>query len=291
MRSGPAVAVTTLAFVVAGIASSPPAAADDLTCGAVLTTSTVLQHDLLDCPGDGLVLAAAGITLDLNGFTIDGDNPTASSGQGAGVRVWPGVNGTTLTGPGLVQEFSEGVVLDSNSGGAVTDVAFDRNTRGIALANASYALLQGNSVSSSWLDGIRVDGPGTHHAVVRANRLTDNVYGLTVSNGAHENLLVSSTITGSRFWGMALFAGARDNTAEHNQALLNGEGFHVGADATGTQLVNNVANRNTGNGFTIHAADAYLRGNVANNNGGHGIYAPAGFDDGGANVTRNNGAG
>ena len=30
-----------------------------------------LEHDLLDCPGDGLIIGADNVTLRLNGFMID----------------------------------------------------------------------------------------------------------------------------------------------------------------------------------------------------------------------------
>jgi hypothetical protein len=39
----------------------------------VITTDTTLDSDLLDCPGHGIVIGAPGITLDLNGHTVDGD--------------------------------------------------------------------------------------------------------------------------------------------------------------------------------------------------------------------------
>jgi len=88
-----------------------------------------------------------------------------------------------------------------------------------------------------------------------------------------------------------LFAGASDNTLRNNNAIANGTGVFVGSDAPGTDLVQNVANNNAGNGFTIGSAGTYLERNVANSNGGFGILAPGGFVDGGKNVARNNGAG
>jgi hypothetical protein len=49
------------------------ALANHVTCGDVITTDTTLDSDLLDCPGHGIVIGAPGITLDLNGHTVDGD--------------------------------------------------------------------------------------------------------------------------------------------------------------------------------------------------------------------------
>ena len=43
-----------------------------VTCGDVITQDTTLDSDLIDCPGDGLVIGADGVTLDLGGHTVDG---------------------------------------------------------------------------------------------------------------------------------------------------------------------------------------------------------------------------
>jgi hypothetical protein len=52
--------------------SGEAAQAVGVFCGQTLTASTTVANDLTNCPGDGLVIGAAGITLDLNGHTIDG---------------------------------------------------------------------------------------------------------------------------------------------------------------------------------------------------------------------------
>jgi large repetitive protein len=52
--------------------SAGPALANHVQCGDVITQDTTLDSDLIDCPGDGIVIGAPNITLDLNGHTIDG---------------------------------------------------------------------------------------------------------------------------------------------------------------------------------------------------------------------------
>ena len=49
------------------------ALANHVQCGDVISQDTTLDSDLIDCPGDGLVIGADGITLDLGGHTVDGD--------------------------------------------------------------------------------------------------------------------------------------------------------------------------------------------------------------------------
>ena len=54
------------------LAWAPPASASHVNCGDVITQDTTLDSDLLNCPGDGLVIGADGVTVDLAGHTIDG---------------------------------------------------------------------------------------------------------------------------------------------------------------------------------------------------------------------------
>jgi hypothetical protein len=78
-----ALVVTGAAAVAASsAAASQPAA---VHCGETLTKRVRLKADLVDCPGDGLIVGASGITIDLNGHTIDGV-PVAGCGVPATPR-------------------------------------------------------------------------------------------------------------------------------------------------------------------------------------------------------------
>src|SRR5687768_14146307 len=72
-----------LCVVVVALALPSSASATHVQCGDVITQDTTLDSDLVDCPGDGVVIGASGITLDLAGHTIDGTVPGAG---GHGVR-------------------------------------------------------------------------------------------------------------------------------------------------------------------------------------------------------------
>ena len=60
-----------------------------------------------NCPGDGLVVGADSITLDLGRRTLDG------TGNGAGIRL-AGRRGVTIKG-GTVREFATGIALDDSA--------------------------------------------------------------------------------------------------------------------------------------------------------------------------------
>jgi hypothetical protein len=72
-----AFAVTIAALLAVDVSQS---FASHVQCGEVITQDTKLDSDLLECPGDGIVIGADSITLDLNGHTIDGRLGLSKSG-------------------------------------------------------------------------------------------------------------------------------------------------------------------------------------------------------------------
>jgi hypothetical protein len=54
------------------VASAATAQATRVSCGQTITHDTTLTVDLINCPGDGLVIGADNLTLNLNRHTIDG---------------------------------------------------------------------------------------------------------------------------------------------------------------------------------------------------------------------------
>ena len=62
------------------------AIATHVSCGDVITQDTTLDSDLVNCPGEGVVIGASGITLDLAGHLIDGARGPFSSARGVDNR-------------------------------------------------------------------------------------------------------------------------------------------------------------------------------------------------------------
>ena len=56
----------------------------EVSCGQVLTESTLVGNDLDNCPGEGLVVGASNIVVDLNGHTIDGPDYLLENASGPG---------------------------------------------------------------------------------------------------------------------------------------------------------------------------------------------------------------
>ena len=73
----------------AAVAHHHPRAAQ-VKCGDKITTDARLTRDLNNCPADGVIIGAAGVTLDLDGYTIDG------VGAAIGVNNSGGYNDVTV---------------------------------------------------------------------------------------------------------------------------------------------------------------------------------------------------
>jgi hypothetical protein len=110
---------TSGAAIVAALPS--PALASGLRCGDTVTSDITLHRDLTNCPGDGVVIGADGVPVDLIGHAIDGDG---AGEDDIGVANRDGHDRLAVV-DGTVREFGIGVFT---GGGA------DNRLRGVALA-------------------------------------------------------------------------------------------------------------------------------------------------------------
>lgn len=186
----------TLAATTLLALSGAQALANHVHCGDVITQDTVLDNDLSDCPGNGLVIGADGITLDLNGHTISGAFLQPEEWQysyGAGVlnRGHPNV---TIEN-GVVTKFAQGVDARSQPPQTTMD---DHST--------VRKLTVGLSV-----DGIVVSG---NACLVEGNAITGAEGGINITGGGN----VLSGNTG------ILFVSGSTNLVEHNVGAITTSG-------------------------------------------------------------------
>jgi parallel beta helix pectate lyase-like protein len=127
--------------------------------GTISTTLTITEDsqlvDDVTCTVTGaacIAFGAAGLTLDLNGFTMTGlaDPAAACSGitpPGGEFGIFVnGFNNVTIRGPGLVQRFrAQGILMTGSSGSTVRDVTSSTNcASGFQVVNGSNNLLENN---------------------------------------------------------------------------------------------------------------------------------------------------
>ena len=150
-------ATLALALGIALLAGAPAQAAP--ACGTTIVVSTTVTSDLVNCPGDGIIIGRAGITLNLNGRLVDG------VGLGVGIRN----NGhddvrivNSSATAARVQEFDYGARLNAGTLRNLVERITWRNNEfaGIQLNNADSNTVRTNTVQLQAQDGISLN-PGS----------------------------------------------------------------------------------------------------------------------------------
>jgi parallel beta-helix repeat protein len=262
-------------------------------CGQVLTNSIVIANDLLDCPEHGLVIGAAGITVDLNGHTIDGVGVTNETWAGILNEGFDKVTLTDSAGDGVVRDFHVGVQVGSGAvSNLVTLLNVQTNQIGILLASAGNGL-DSNTVLSNQVAGNVIGillADGTELAVVYGNTVQDNsdqgirvessitnrieanvVSGspganVMLTDGSDFNTVTGNTLTGSAGYGLVIMDGSEANRIEANTASQNSGGIGVFNSVT-NELVANLVQHNTTGILVSESSDNALVSNDVTLNG------------------------
>ena len=215
-----------------GGSAAPAALAGGPACGDTITHSVTLRHDLTDCPGDGLIIGADHVTLNLAGHTIDGD--AVIGGDDTGVRL-DGRQHVTVRG-GTIEEFDHAVHLTGASHNHITHLEATRSGdtdigRAILLDSGSDDnLIDGNDASFNGRSGV---------AVLDSSR----------------NVITRNRTNHNDVAGMGVFGGA-DNQVTANVMTDNGEnGIFWGSGHTGGRLAANLIARNPEAGILMDSAD------------------------------------
>jgi parallel beta-helix repeat protein len=267
---------TVLALVATPtVAQAKPSAA--IACGAVLTSSIVLTRDLTNCPGDGLVVGADGITVDLGGHAVSGDGAQGTSSIDAGVRV-TGRHGVTVRN-GKVSAFDRGVAVTDSDHVRVERITGSGMPRsGILLVNSTYSVITGNSLSGN--DGGVYLWTDSSHNLVTGNHAWGNEQGITV-DGARDNTVAANLV--ERNAGNIILIGDRNlitGNAVKNAVGCGDEcGYGISLESgSGNRIVSNLVSGNLLDGIRISnffpdaAADGNLvRGNLVTGSTRDGI--------------------
>jgi hypothetical protein len=270
--------------------SVPAAHATHLACGAVITTDTTLDSDLVDCPGNGLDVNASDVTLDLGGHTISGAR------SGVGVVTGPRVSRVTVLN-GTVRNFQTEIRLGPGSGYAVRDLSLHDGHVGLLLLNVSGALVE--RISASGIDGSAIHAPissgvtavrnhlfgnnsgmggiGFADGVIAHNRVEDNAFYGFFFFEATRTVFDRNVIQRNGTWGISLGEGSTGNRIAHNRVARSGlDGIVLSPDAGPNTLERNRSDKNADDGFDIGVAGTTLIGNSAARNGALGFNVPLG---------------
>jgi parallel beta-helix repeat protein len=288
-----------LAVAVWGLMALGPgqALATHVECGDVLTADTTLDSDLIDCPGDGVVIGADGISVDLDGHTIDGE--TSDGLDDDGVDNGAGHDGVTVE-DGVVREFGSGVFLFGATQNRVRGLTLPRGDTIVlsssnhneildnSLSNGGFAIVLAGSNANLVARNTTVDFTdlaifltGSDRNALRLNSLRGGQeHGIVVSQGSDRNALIANSASGIASSGLApgtgiTIAGDR-NLVAHNTTSRNDFGIALspsffpfdGTPALRTRVIRNVTAHNRSAGILVEGGSlgTLLERNVASEN-------------------------
>ncbi len=284
---GATIVTTLLGTTLVGTAS-----AAHVSCGQTITQNTVLDGNVGPCSGDGIIIGADNITLDLNGFRLFG---TSSPGEGAGILL-DERSGVTIRN-GTITLFDAGVVIDGGSRNTVTRIYAVDNIGtpatdfgdGITLFSSSNNTITGNIARHNGpYDGIGLVGNSDNNLidsnVVQDNNIdfTGNVNqddGIRVEGRSADNNTVSrNSVSGSGLDGIIVFGyptGTQNTGNVVRGNLTRGNGFHNKGHRRGSGIItggpstlveNNISESNAASGIRVNSQNNTIRGNRATNN-------------------------
>lgn len=297
--------VVALVGATGGLMSVVAEAAEQPGCGSVVRHDVVLRSDLVDCPGDGLVIGADGVTVDLAGHAIAGRMPGEEAAGTAGIRN-RGFDGVVVLGHGLegsaIQGFDSAVRLSRGAhDNRIRGLKLRGGTFGVAVYDSDRVRIEGNSVA--FAGGERpepcVAGAAagialfhSHDNRVRGNTAQLGLFGITLVNSDHnrveDNQAAPDWSDGNVCHGVALFDSHENRVPGNTVANNVPHGILVAADSRRNVIASNYAFQNGSDGIQVDHRTTKIEGNRADHNGGIGIDAVRGVRDGGGNRAEGN---
>jgi hypothetical protein len=226
-----------------GPAAGTAFAGASLSCGATITVNTTLHRDLLNCPSNGLIFGADGITLDLNGHVIDGNARLVASCPrdefcDMGVVV-AGRHDVTVKN-GAVRDFFFGVLVVGSHRSDVVRLSLRRHFfSGLLVADSSQVNVVGNAIHGNGLttDQAGMDVFTSDRIQIRRNSFTSNGdIGLFALEGTDHSVIAGNTFADNPEAGMLV--GGVGTTVAFNRLIRNGDG--IGMTGNGSVISHNL---------------------------------------------------
>ena len=257
-------------------------------------------NDLTDCLGEGLVIGAPNIVVDLNGHTIDGPDYLLGNITGqeegfpAGIRVSGHDN--VIVRNGTVQQFGWGVLLtagttrtvvegltvlgnatsgielfdadNGRTGNTIRNNIVNDNELGISLtAGAQNSVIEGNTIRGSLGEALFLQHSSGHlfedNTVIGipTNPLLDSDGGILLDD-SHRNVFRDNTVRDTGDAGFVVSLGSNENRFEGNTMYRNGDAGIYVQDSERNVIVDNLAHQESDGGVVLSTANGtVVRGN------------------------------
>jgi len=213
--------------------------------------------------GDGFIINADGITLDLNKYKIIGSN------VGTGV-VLNGRTGVTIKN-GNIENFKFGINLNASSGNSIAGMtAIGNQIVGFGLFDSSDSnSLAGNTASDN-SDGISVYSSNDNN--IAGNTASDNSGSGILLLATSDTNVAGNTVTGNELHGISLIETKSSNLAGNTATNNDFDGISLIESSNENNLAGNTVTNNKQNGINVYESDDNgVFGNTARNNKYAGI--------------------
>jgi parallel beta-helix repeat protein len=215
------------------------------SCGQVVTQDVTLTSDLNCDNGDGLIVGASDITINLNGYSITAgdaagsedttttagdaagsEDTTTTAGDAAGsedplTTDYDGSSGilvanadnVAIAGLGEISGFSRGVTFLGSSGGQLTDVQLANNEIGAVMASSSGTEISRNTLTNN---GIAIVSDASNGGVTAFNQIVANLREGILLLGSSDNVVAANNMYGNGANGIYLDPMSEGNNIDYN---------------------------------------------------------------------------
>ena len=189
------------------------------SCGQVVTEDVVLTSDL-ECAGDGLIVGADNVAIDLNGYKISSADETDSADLATGYDGNSGIlvtdaDNVVISGLGGIENFDAGIRFVGSSGGEVSDVAFTDNNVGIVMSGAEGTEISRNTMTNN---GFAIVSASSNEATIAFNSAVANELQGIVLTGSDDNVIAANSLYGNGDNGIYVDIMSTGNTIDFNTA-------------------------------------------------------------------------
>jgi parallel beta-helix repeat protein len=188
------------------------------SCGEIVNEDVTLTSDLECGPGDGLIVGANDITINLNGYSITSsdeagsEDPSMNYDGSSGILV-PNAQNVVISGLGEVSGFDRGITFMGSSGGQVADIQLANNDIGVLMSGSEGTEVSRNTITNN---GIALISDSSNKGVIAFNQVVANLEQGMLVLGSDDNVVAANNMFGNGENGIYLDIMSNGNTIDFN---------------------------------------------------------------------------
>jgi parallel beta-helix repeat protein len=205
-------------------------------CRTIDASDTYILVNNVSSSGTCFTIAANDVTLDCQGYMINGTDAALSNG----IDNTGGFDNITIKNC-VIKDFDRGIYFINAENGTLANNSAYSNNRGIAFESSSNNILANNNVSSNANFGILLDSSSNGNTVT-SNTANSIEWGIYISASSNGNTITNNNANSNTYDGIYLFSSSSNNLT-NNTANSNSQ-YGIALESSS----NNILQDNTANG-------------------------------------------